>query len=327
MEETLGKRISANRKRLGMTQDQLAEQLGVTAQAVSKWENDQSSPDIQTLLRLADIFHISTDELLGAQKKTVCEAEVVQPHREPNQEISAKVLHLGSGRRTVLALALWLLLAGGILLFVSHKLWWEEGSTWTVLWSTGLLIFGLLGLHPRFSVFRLGCAVVGGLTLVLTFTGMKLSWPVLLLILGGLLLIEALTFQKGKQINIPVAGAVQTQSGCDLGEESFFCSASFGEKHYRIDLPRLKKGTATLSFGELELDLTGCREFAEGCTVEINNSFGETKMFVPKNCVVKPNVKTAFGAFTVKGTPGENPDQTLYLTGSVSFGEMTVYYE
>ena len=46
MEETLGKRIVANRRRLGITQDRLAEQLGVTAQAVSKWENDQSCPDI-----------------------------------------------------------------------------------------------------------------------------------------------------------------------------------------------------------------------------------------------------------------------------------------
>ena len=42
MEETLGKRIVANRKRLGITQDRLAEQLGVTAQAVSKWENEVS---------------------------------------------------------------------------------------------------------------------------------------------------------------------------------------------------------------------------------------------------------------------------------------------
>ena len=42
MEETLGKRIAANRKRLSLTQDALAEQLGVTAQAVSKWENEVS---------------------------------------------------------------------------------------------------------------------------------------------------------------------------------------------------------------------------------------------------------------------------------------------
>ncbi len=42
MEQTLGKRIAENRKRLKLTQDQLAEKLGITAQAVSKWENDVS---------------------------------------------------------------------------------------------------------------------------------------------------------------------------------------------------------------------------------------------------------------------------------------------
>ena len=42
MEETLGKRIAAYRKALGLTQDALAEQLGITAQAVSKWENGVS---------------------------------------------------------------------------------------------------------------------------------------------------------------------------------------------------------------------------------------------------------------------------------------------
>lgn len=69
MEQTLGKRIVAHRKRLGLTQDQLAEQLGVTAQAVSKWENDQSCPDITMLPKLAEIFGITTDELLGLEKK------------------------------------------------------------------------------------------------------------------------------------------------------------------------------------------------------------------------------------------------------------------
>ena len=51
MEETLGKRIVFHRKRLGLTQDALAELMGVTAQAVSKWENDQSCPDIAALPR------------------------------------------------------------------------------------------------------------------------------------------------------------------------------------------------------------------------------------------------------------------------------------
>lgn len=59
MEETLGKRIVFHRKRLGLTQDALAELMGVTAQAVSKWENDQSCPDIGALPKLAEIFGIS----------------------------------------------------------------------------------------------------------------------------------------------------------------------------------------------------------------------------------------------------------------------------
>ena len=65
MEETLGKRIASHRKRLKLTQDQLAEQLGVTAQAVSKWENDLSCPDIGILPQLAAIFDTSIDALLG----------------------------------------------------------------------------------------------------------------------------------------------------------------------------------------------------------------------------------------------------------------------
>ena len=47
---TLGKRIAYHRKRLGMTQEQLAQRVGVSAQAVSKWENNLSCPDI-TILR------------------------------------------------------------------------------------------------------------------------------------------------------------------------------------------------------------------------------------------------------------------------------------
>lgn len=47
--ETLGKRIGQLRRARGMKQDELAEKLGVTPQAVSKWENDVSSPDISLL--------------------------------------------------------------------------------------------------------------------------------------------------------------------------------------------------------------------------------------------------------------------------------------
>ena len=65
----LGKEITKCRKKLGMTQEALAQTLGVTNQAVSKWELDQSCPDIQLLPQLADIFGITVDELFGREAK------------------------------------------------------------------------------------------------------------------------------------------------------------------------------------------------------------------------------------------------------------------
>lgn len=65
---TLGERIAAYRKKANLTQEQLAEKCTVTAQAVSKWENDLTAPDITLIPRLAEIFNVSCDELLGARR-------------------------------------------------------------------------------------------------------------------------------------------------------------------------------------------------------------------------------------------------------------------
>lgn len=54
-----------------MTQEELAQKLDVTSQAVSKWENDVSCPDISTLPRLADVLHSTTDYILSGKKDEV----------------------------------------------------------------------------------------------------------------------------------------------------------------------------------------------------------------------------------------------------------------
>jgi transcriptional regulator with XRE-family HTH domain len=61
----LGRAILELRKKNNITQEDLAAELGVTAAAVSKWENGYTLPDVLMLCALADHFHISTDELLG----------------------------------------------------------------------------------------------------------------------------------------------------------------------------------------------------------------------------------------------------------------------
>lgn len=66
---SLGQRISYYRKKAGFTQEELAEKCSVTPQAVSKWENDVSAPDIALFPVLANIFSVSCDELFGVVRE------------------------------------------------------------------------------------------------------------------------------------------------------------------------------------------------------------------------------------------------------------------
>ena len=68
--DTMGMIIAAKRKELGMTQLELAEKMGVTDKAVSKWERDLSFPDVTSLPRLAEIFGMSVDELMQVKQES-----------------------------------------------------------------------------------------------------------------------------------------------------------------------------------------------------------------------------------------------------------------
>ena len=67
MNRTLGNNIARLRKEKGMTQDELARELNISFQAVSKWENGISSPDIVNIKHLAEIFGVSIDRLFGME--------------------------------------------------------------------------------------------------------------------------------------------------------------------------------------------------------------------------------------------------------------------
>ena len=68
--KTLGMMISSLRKERGMTQLDLAEKMGVTDKAVSKWERDLSCPDVNTIPKLAEVFSISVDELMQVKAES-----------------------------------------------------------------------------------------------------------------------------------------------------------------------------------------------------------------------------------------------------------------
>jgi len=71
MNETIGNRIAKFRKAKNLTQEELANQVGVSSQAVSKWENDASCPDISLLPQLCKVLGITTDELLTGKNDEV----------------------------------------------------------------------------------------------------------------------------------------------------------------------------------------------------------------------------------------------------------------
>ena len=81
--KTMGQRIAYYRKLRGITQEELGEKCGVSSQAVSKWENDISAPDITLLGTLSEIFGISADEILGLKREvaTAVDPETINEDR------------------------------------------------------------------------------------------------------------------------------------------------------------------------------------------------------------------------------------------------------
>ncbi len=340
MEETIGKRIAQNRKRLGLTQDALAEKLGVTAQAVSKWENDQSCPDITTLPRLAQIFGISTDALLGHTAQTLHEAQVV----DDGESRESEGIHLNKGswsfkwdnsRRGTFAFALWVLLTGGLLL-AGKLLHWQAGL-WDLLWPSALLVFGGSTLFHKFSFFSLGCTLFGGYFLAdnLGIMPIRLGWelvlPILLVLFGLSLLMDALKKPKHAKFHISREGVAfqdgsKTRSQFSTDEEGFSCDMAFGSNTHYVDLPRLRHGRMECSFGELTVDLSGCEEVDEECLLYAACSFGQLNILVPRKFRVEQNASTAFGNINILGQPDSAPAGTVSLHADASFGEIQVRY-
>ena len=78
----LADKITEERKRNGWSQEELAEKLGVSRQAVSKWESAGSVPDLQRIIQLADLFEVTTDYLL--------KDEIVESLEVPSTNISTE---------------------------------------------------------------------------------------------------------------------------------------------------------------------------------------------------------------------------------------------
>lgn len=335
---TLGDRIKYHRKRLGMTQEQLAERMGVSAQAVSKWENNQSCPDISVLPDLADVFGISVDELLG--KSAAREAEIVEPAEETD-ETGYRWNWKFEARRGGILFAFYILTVGALLLLRSFVPAMDI-SWWTIVWTTALIYIGISGLIGHFSLFCL-VMTLGGLYFLLSEYGviaLTFSWgivlPAVLILWGVSLLIDV--FFGNKPWKRKKDAARKFKDGfrsegkkhhleyrCEGGVLE--CSMSFGEDRVPVVTPLLKEGSIESSFGDFTVDFSGCEAVASYCEVTAENSFGSLKLLIPEKFRVELRQDTSFAAAPeIKGTPSAQPQGTIHLKVDLSFGSLQIVY-
>lgn len=82
-------RIQYLRKTKGISQEQLADKIGVSRRAVSKWESEQSTPDLEKIIIMSDFFQVTTDYILKG-------IEPVVDKQQQNKEFISKVLYIAS---------------------------------------------------------------------------------------------------------------------------------------------------------------------------------------------------------------------------------------
>ncbi|MBQ9181820.1 MAG: helix-turn-helix transcriptional regulator [Bacilli bacterium] len=73
---SLGERLISFRKKLNLSQEEVAEKLGVTRQTVSKWETDQSTPDFDKIVPICELYSISTNELINGEAEEIKSVDV-----------------------------------------------------------------------------------------------------------------------------------------------------------------------------------------------------------------------------------------------------------
>ena len=124
---TLGETIRTLRKNAGLSQEALAEKLGVSRQAVSKWENDNGMPETEKLIVMAKLFDTNLDDLIGEEKSAPTSPTAensTQTHIDPaavTLDVARSFLDYQSHRLQRVALAALLIIGSSALAFSSFS--------------------------------------------------------------------------------------------------------------------------------------------------------------------------------------------------------------
>ncbi len=331
-QQTMGKRIMQLRKEKGFTQEQLAEMMGVSAQAVSKWENDVSCPDISILPLLAEKLGVSTDELLGV--KPIEPKVVIVDAQKNNKEGDGSFSVSWDGGKSVKKDGIWfaiLVIALGIA-FLAQRLGVLSFGIWGIVWPAVIIGLGVSWMVKRFSIFSLAVAGLGlyfllfnlgEITLVLTWS---IIWPSLLVLLGLTILYEALVPHKHKWCGVNFNGNKEkrTQYREENGFVNYECS--FSEENRKVAAEDFLGGDIEISFGKSELDLTGVQRVNQNSRLDVEVNFATFDLIVPKTMRVFLKSDKSFGSIEMYGEPNTDAAIALNVNGEVNFGTMNIYY-
>ena len=130
---SLGERIYGLRTAKNLSQDLLAEMLNVSRQSVSKWENNNTVPDLDKLLKLSEIFEVSLDELVKGEEKA--EGRKEEPKLETPQAAVQKSISLPLSKIAKIAGIISVILLGIACVRTLHWFLLGGGQIWGALWG------------------------------------------------------------------------------------------------------------------------------------------------------------------------------------------------
>ena len=180
----LGIKLADLRKRNGYSQEALSEKMGVSRQAVSKWERGESTPDTDTLIELARLYSVSLDALVG-NENAEAEVKTEDGKKEKVKKPKAEALYPGLSKK--LLLFPFPLVLTAVYVFMGFTL---------KLWHPGWLIFLLIPAYYHFAIgarattkkgFLLGIPVIEAALVVFLVLGLFMNawkWAWILFVLA-----------------------------------------------------------------------------------------------------------------------------------------------
>lgn len=149
----LGEKIFKLRKDKGLSQEALAERIGTTRQAISKWENNQGFPETEKLLQLSNIFEVSTDYLLKDEKsdKGASEKGYYVSTEMANGYISSQKKEC---RYIALAFMFWALAGVPYSMFSAGSTWRYLGMAVCIIMGIICIVLGMFAEQEQYKVLK-----------------------------------------------------------------------------------------------------------------------------------------------------------------------------